>query len=143
MCHLGLRDLPDALLGLPHEVVLHGDPTLVLHPNGTAEGGGAAWTVLARGGRRHVDVIEELAGRGIDVRRQVEVRVDRSPRRPDRRARRVAVRRAVARTRDDRPQAGQPTRRRVYTAGVHAAAGAELPLVGLTAAVVAERIGPA
>jgi hypothetical protein len=31
----------------------------------------------------------------------------------------------------------------VYAAGVHAAAGSGLPLTGLAAAVVAERIGPA
>ena len=41
--HLGLvGDLPD----LPHEVVLHGDPTLVVRTGGTAPGGGAAWTCL-------------------------------------------------------------------------------------------------
>jgi hypothetical protein len=31
----------------------------------------------------------------------------------------------------------------VYAAGVHAAAGAGLPFVGLAAAVAAERVGPA
>ena len=76
VCHLGLSgDVPD----LPHEVVLHGDPTLVLRTNGTAPEGGAAWTVLGRG-RLSEDITVALARRGIDVRRQVEVRVDRSPR---------------------------------------------------------------
>jgi UDP-galactopyranose mutase len=42
----------------------------------------------------------------------------------------------------DRKLAGSPVPG-VHHAGVHAAAGAELPLVGLSAAVVAERIGPA
>jgi len=143
VCHLGLRDLPDALVELPHEMALHGDPTLVLHTNGTAEGGRAAWTVLVRGRRRHVDVIEELDGRGIDVRRHVEVRVDRSP--GDQTAGLAGSPYGVqwrGRATTDRKLATPPVAG-VHLAGVHAAAGAELPLVGLTAAVVAERIGPA
>ncbi len=76
VCHLGLvGDVPD----LPHEVVLHGDPTLVVRTNGTAPDGGAAWTVLGRG-RLSEDIVVALARHGIDVREQVEVRVDRSPR---------------------------------------------------------------
>ncbi|WP_246456185.1 phytoene desaturase family protein [Nocardioides mesophilus] len=90
MCHLGLEgDLPD----LPHEVVLHGDPTLVVRTAGAtgptdptdaagpadgAAGGRAAWTVLARG-RLAEDVLVALARRGLDVRGQVRTRVDRSP----------------------------------------------------------------
>jgi phytoene dehydrogenase-like protein len=140
MCHIGLvGEVPD----LPAEVVLHGDPTLVLHTNGTAEDGRAAWTVLVRGGRRHVDVIEELDGRGIDVRRHVEVRVDRSP--GDQTAGLAGSPYGVqwrGRATTDRKLATPPVTG-VHRAGVHAAAGAELPLVGLTAAVVAERIGPA
>ncbi|HET9861171.1 MAG TPA: FAD-dependent oxidoreductase, partial [Nocardioidaceae bacterium] len=43
VCHLGLRgDVPD----LPHEVVLHGDPMLVVRIHGSAPDGGRAWTVL-------------------------------------------------------------------------------------------------
>ena len=46
LTHLGLRDgAPD----LPHELVLHGDPMLVLRTSGTAPDGGAAWTVQSRG----------------------------------------------------------------------------------------------
>jgi UDP-galactopyranose mutase len=41
VCHLGLDgDVPD----LPHEVVLHGDPMLVVRTGGAAPTGGAAWT---------------------------------------------------------------------------------------------------
>ena len=139
LCHLGLSgDLPD----LPHEVVLHGDPTLVVRTNGTAPAGGAAWTVLGRG-RLSEDVTVALARRGIDVRRQIEVRVDRSPRDQVEELAgsaygmlwqgRATIDRKLAAT----PYAG------VYGVGAHAAAGAGLPFVGLSAAVAAERIGPA
>jgi UDP-galactopyranose mutase len=136
--HLGLSgDVPD----LPHEVVLHGDPLLVVRTNGTAPEGGAAWTVLARG-RLAEDVVLALARRGIDVRRQLQVRVDRSPRAQVEelagsaygvlwQGRSTITRKAAT------PYAG------VYAAGAHAAAGAGLPFVGLSAAVAAERIGPA
>src|SRR6476619_4980457 len=137
--HLGLSgDVPD----LPHEVVLHGDPLLVVRTNGTAPAGGAAWTVLGRG-RLSEDVTVALARRGIDGRRQIEVRVDRSPRDQVEELAgsaygmlwqgRATIDRKLAAT----PYAG------VYAAGAHAAAGAGLPFVGLSAAVTAERIGPA
>lgn len=142
VCHLGLRGPPDELVDLPDEVVLHGDPTLVVHTNGTAGEGRAAWTVQVRG-RTDADVVEQLAGRGIDVRRQVEVRVDRSP--SDQTQELAGSPYGVqwrGRATTDRTLAGPPIAG-VYSAGVHAAVGAELPLVGLTAAVAAERIGPA
>jgi UDP-galactopyranose mutase len=142
VCHLGLcGEVPD----LPHEVVLHGEPTLVVRTGGTAPEGCAAWTVLSRGRAVHggEDVVDSLARRGIDVRRQVEVRVDRSP--GDQVAELAGSPygplwrgRADVDNRAQRlPQEG------VHLAGVHAAAGAGLPFVGLAAAVVAERIGPA
>jgi UDP-galactopyranose mutase len=137
--HLGLSgDLPD----LPHEVVLHGDPLLVVRTNGTAPAGGAAWTVLGRG-RLSEDVLLALARRGIDVRQQLEVRVDRSPRTQVEELAGSAYgmlwqgRSTITRKAGATPYAG------VYAAGAHAAAGAGLPFVGLSAAVAAERIGPA
>lgn len=137
--HLGLSgDVPD----LPHEVVLHGDPLLVVRTNGTAPEGGAAWTVLARG-RLAEDVVLALARRGIDVRTQLEVRVDRSPRAQVEELAGSAYgvlwqgRSTITRKAAATPYAG------VYAAGAHAAAGAGLPFVGLSAAVAAERIGPA
>ena len=139
VCHVGLSgDVPD----LPPEVVLHGDPTLVIRTNGTAPEGGAAWTVLARG-RLSEDVLVALARSGIDVRRQVEVRVERSPREQVEHLAGSAYgmlwqgRVTVDRKREATPYAG------VYAVGAHAAAGAGLPFVGLSAAVAAERIGPA
>jgi phytoene desaturase len=139
VCHLGLDgDVP----ALPHELVLHGDPTLVLRSNGSAPDGSAAWTVLGRG-RLSEDVVVALARRGLDVRPHVRVRVDRSPRDQVEELAgsaygtlwqgRVTVDRKLAAT----PYTG------VYAAGAHVAAGAGLPFVGLSAAVAAERIGPA
>ncbi len=145
VCHLGLvGELPD----LPHEVVLHGDPTLVVRTHGTPHGtpgwapeGAAAWTVLGRG-RLAEDVVTALARSGIDVRKQVEVRVDRSPR--DQVEELAGSAYGVlwqGRATIDRKLASTPVAG-VYAAGVHAAAGATLPLTGLAAAVAAERIGP-
>jgi UDP-galactopyranose mutase len=139
VCHLGLSgEVPD----LPHEVVLHGDPTLVVRTGGTAPEGCAAWTVLGRG-RLAEDVVPALARLGIDVREQVQVRVDRSPR--------AQVEELAGsaygvlwqgRATIDRKLASTPYDG-VYAVGSHVAAGSGLPFVGLSAAVVAEQIGPA
>lgn len=137
--HLGLvGEVPD----LPHEVVLHGDPTLVVRTNGTAPEGCAAWTVLGRG-RVSEDVVQPLARAGIDVRKQVEVRIDRSPRNQVEELGgssygtlwqgRATIDHKLGAT----PYAG------VHAVGAHVAAGAGLPFTGLSAAVLAERIGPA
>jgi phytoene desaturase len=139
VCHLGLSgEVPD----LPHEVVLHGPATLVVRTGGTAPAGGAAWTVLGRG-RLAEDVLVAMARQGIDVRRQVEVRIDRSPR--DQVEELAGSAYGVlwqGRATIDRKLAAAPYDG-VLTAGVHAAAGSGLPFVGLSAAVTAERIGPA
>jgi phytoene dehydrogenase-like protein len=140
VCHVGLAgELPD----LPLEVVLHGEPTLVVRTNGTAPDGSAAWTVLGRG-RVAEDLLTALARRGIDVRGQVQVRVDRSPR-------------ALVEAWGGSPYGvlwqgrGTLTHKlgtatplpNVYCAGAHAAALAGLPFAGLTAAVVAQQVGAA
>ncbi|MGA8209927.1 MAG: UDP-galactopyranose mutase, partial [Nocardioidaceae bacterium] len=89
------------------------------------------------------DLVAELARRGLDVRGRVATRLDRSP---DDQVRELGGspygtlwrgRATVDRTLTDLPHP------HVYAAGVHAAAGSALPLVGLTAAVVAARVGPA
>ncbi len=139
VCHIGLEGAPD----LPHEVVLHGDPLLVVRTGGRAPGGGAAWTVLARG-RIAEDVLTALARHGIDVRRQVVARVDRSPRDLVEQwggsphgvlwqGPRTARTRLGPRT----PIDG------VLTAGAHATTGSGLPFAGLSAALVAEVVGRA
>ncbi len=140
VCHIGLEgDTPD----LPHEVVLHGDPLLVVRTGGRAPDGAAAWTVLGRG-RIAEDVLTALARHGLDVRTKVVARVDRSPRDlVDRwggsphgvlwQGPRTARTRLGPRT----PIDG------VLTAGAHATTGSGLPFAGLSAALVAEVVGRA
>lgn len=140
LCHLGLvGEVPD----LPHEVVLHGEPTIVIRTNGSAPGGGAAWTLLGRG-RLSEDILTALARRKIDVRENVEVRIDRSP------LEQVVAwggspygvawqgRATVAqKLGTTTPVPG------VLCAGVHVGAWSGLPFAALTAANVAEVVGKA
>lgn len=140
VCHLGLVGaVPD----LPREVVLHGDPMLVLRTGGQAPEGAHAWTVLGRG-KLAEDIVTALHRGGIRVRDQVEVRVDRSPRQLVEQwggspygvlwqGRSTVTRRLGPTT----PVPG------VFMAGAHATPGAGLPSVGLSAALVAQCIGPA
>ncbi len=140
VCHIGVvGPVPE----LPHEVVIHGDPTLVLRTNGVAPDGAHAWTLMGRG-KLAEDIVTALQRAGIRVRDQVEVRVDRSPKDLVEtwggspygvlwQGRRTVTRRLGPRT----PIAG------VYAAGAHATPGAGLPSVGLSAALVAQEIGPA
>ncbi|GAA2117287.1 NAD(P)/FAD-dependent oxidoreductase [Nocardioides bigeumensis] len=140
--HLGLA-VGDAGHDLPHEVVLHGDPMLVLRTGGRAPDGGKAWTIHGHG-RLAEDIVVALARAGIDVRDRVVTRVDLSPRdlveqwggSP------MGVRWAGRRTVSDRlgPRTPVPG---VYAAGAHATSGPGLPFVGLSAALVAQVIGPA
>jgi phytoene dehydrogenase-like protein len=138
--HLGLADgAPD----LPHEVVLHGDPLLVLRTTGRAPEGGAAWTVQARG-TVHGDLLDLLAARGIDVRNRVVTRIDLSPQ--DLLARWGGSPQGVlwqgARTAHARLGPRTPIDG-VLAVGSHATTGAGLPFVGLTAAVAADLVGRA
>ena len=138
--HLGLAA---GAPGIAHEVVLHGDPLLVVRDNGPGPDGGRAWTVLARGGRLSEDLTVALARRDLDVRSLVRTRVDRSPRD-------LAEQYAGSpygtlwqgRATVDRKLAAAPFEG-LHTAGASVAAGAGLPYVGLSAAVVAERVGKA
>jgi phytoene dehydrogenase-like protein len=138
--HVGLSGpAPD----LPHEVVLHGDPMLVVRTGGRAPDGCSTLTVHGRG-RLSEDLLRALARHRIDVRAQVVTRVDRSPRRQVElwgssplgvlwQGRSTVRRRLGPRT----PVGG------VYAAGAHATPGAGLPYVGLSAALVAAEVGPA
>ncbi|MDN4163205.1 phytoene desaturase family protein [Nocardioides abyssi] len=140
VAHLGLEgDVPD----LRHELVLHGDPLLVVRPGGRAPSGASAWTVHGRG-KLAEDMLRALARDGIDVRAQVVTRVDRTPRDLVEAwggsplgvlwQGRATVRQRLGPT---TPVAG------VYAAGAHATPGAGLPYVGLSAALVAQAVGPA
>ena len=143
VCYLGLRgDLP----AMAPETVLHAPrrgPTLVVRTGGTAPEGHHAWTVHGRV-RAAEDLVATLASYGLDVRPHVVVRVDRSPAEQVRawggspyglrwQGRRTVTDRLGPRT----PLAG------VYAAGAHATPGGGLPFVGLSAALVAQAIGPA
>ncbi|MCW2795798.1 NAD(P)/FAD-dependent oxidoreductase [Nocardioides sp.] len=140
VCHLGLEgDVPD----LAREVVLHGDPVLTIRTGGTAPEGCSAWTVLGRG-RLAEDITRAMARHRIDVRPNVVTRIDLSPRDLVERwggsplgvlwQGRATVRNRLGPT---TPIAG------VYAAGAHATPGSGLPFVGLSAALVAQVIGPA
>jgi phytoene dehydrogenase-like protein len=140
VCHIGVvGEVPD----LPAEVVLHGDPMLVLRTTGVAPSGAHAWTILGRG-RLAEDIVTAMQRTGIRVRDQIEVRVDRSPRDLVQewggspygvlwQGRSTVTRRLGPRTPIEN----------VYLAGAHATPGAGLPSVGLSAALVAQVIGPA
>jgi len=135
--------LDGELRDLPHELVVHGDPTLVVRTTGRAPDGARAWTVQARG-RSGEDPLAVLARLGVDVRRQVVIRLDLSPRDLVERwggsplgvlwEGRGTVRRRLG------PRTPLPG---VYAAGAHATPGAGLPFVGLSAALVAQVVGPA
>lgn len=145
LAHVGLDGkVPD----LPHEVVLHGvakrdEPTLVVRTGGTAPEGDRAWTIHGRGNLAE-DLLRALARHGIDVRANVVTRVDRSPRdlvtawggTP------FGVAWQGRSTVRDRlgPRTPVPG---VYAAGAHANPGAGIPYVGLSAALVAQVVGPA
>jgi UDP-galactopyranose mutase len=140
VCHVGLEgELPE----LPHEVVLHGDPMLVVRTGGSAPDGGAAWTIHRRG-QLAEDVLRTLARRRIDIRSHVVSRIDRSPHdlveawsgSP------LGVLWQGRHTVRDRMGPTTPIGG-VYAAGAHATPGSGLPFVGLSAALVAHAIGPA
>lgn len=117
------------------ETVLHGDPLLVAR---TRAGTGEQHTVsiLMRGAG---DPLAVLAARGVDLRNRVLVRLDQDPSTISSAYGvewhgRGTFRRRLGPT---TPIAG------VYAAGAHAGAGAGVPWVGLSAALVAQVIGPA
>lgn len=140
VCHIGLEgEVPD----LPHEVVLHGDPLLVVRTGGRAPAGSRAWTVLGRG-RLTEDLLTALARRGLDVRRQVVARTDRSPRDLVEQWGGSPHGMLWQGPRTARTRLGPRTPvRGVLTAGAHATTGSGLPFAGLSAALVAEVVGRA
>ncbi len=142
--HVGLDALPAELSAdLPHELVLHGDPTLVVRTGGRAPAGGSAVTVHGRG-RLSEDVLRALARHRIDLRPHVVTRVDRSPRDQVERwgGSPMGVLWQGRATVRQRLGPGTPVPG-VYAAGAHATPGAGLPFVGLSAALVAAEVGPA
>lgn len=140
ICHVGLSaPIPD----LAHEVVVHGDPMLVVRAGGRAPAGAAAYTVHGRG-KLAEDILRALARHQLDLRADLVTRVDLTPRDLVEQWQtspygvlwqgRATVRQRLGpRT----PVEG------VYAAGAHATPGAGLAFVGLSAALVAQVIGPA
>ncbi|MEZ5092347.1 phytoene desaturase family protein [Nocardioides sp.] len=129
-------------LDLAHETVLHGGPDLVLHRGGSAPAGHAVLTVAAHRPPATSDLVDLLADRGIDLRERVVSRVDRSagevgaggsPYGVAWEGRATVSRRLGPRT----PIAG------LFAAGAHATPGGGVPFVGLSAALVAQVVGPA
>ena len=115
----------------------------MVRTNGSAPSGGAAWTLLGRG-RLSEDILTALARRKIDVREQVEVRIDRSPR--DQVVAWGGSPYGVAW--QGRATVGQKLGTTtpvpgVLCAGVHVGAWSGLPFAALTAANVAEVVGKA
>jgi len=138
--HLGLEgDVP----ALPAEVVLHGDPLIVVTTTDAAPDGGHAWTVRHRGAPGE-DIVATLARRGLDVRDRVVARVERDA---------VAQIQATGASPFGLAWAGHRTHARraalvqplpglhLVGAGVHP--GASIPYVGWGAAHVAARVGKA
>jgi UDP-galactopyranose mutase len=144
VCHIGLvGELPE----LPHEVVFHGDPTLVLRTDGTAPEGAHAWTILGRG-KLAEDIVtalqRPLQRLGVRVLDQVEVRVDRSPREQVLQWHGSPMGLLWQGRATLSHQLGNRTPvENVWMAGAHTTPGAGLPSVGLSAALVAELVGPA
>ena len=144
VAHVGLEGpLPDQLLEMPHETVLHGQPMLVVRTGGAAPEGHAAWTVHGRG-QLVEDMLVALARHGIDLRPHVVERVDLNPREMVELwgssplgvlwQGRATVRHRLG---PETPIAG------VYAAGAHATPGSGIPFVGLSAALVAQAVGEA
>lgn len=138
--HVGLSEqVPD----LPTEVVVHDEGTITIRTDGRAPEGKAAWTLTGRGTISE-GLVMALARRRIDLRDIIETELTVSPRDQVERwsgspsgvlwqGRATVTERLSTRT----PLPG------VYAAGAHVGGGGWLPFVGLSAAVVAEAVGPA
>jgi UDP-galactopyranose mutase len=140
IAHIGIQgEVED----LPHELILHADPMLVVRRGLSAPAGHSALTIHARG-RIAEDVVTALSRHKIDLRNRIVTRVDLSPRDLVQQWRgspygvlwqgRTTVRDKMGpRT----PIDG------LYIAGAHTAPGSDVPFVAQSAALVAQLIGPA
>jgi len=135
---LGLRGADVA--GSGGDVVLHGDPLVVVSAGGTAPLGHCARTVRMRGGTDE-DVLSVMASRGLDVRADVVTRLDGEPQGSaaisDHGLSWDGWRAYLRRSACAEPVAG------LYVLGARLTPGATVPEVGWTAANVAGRIGKA
>jgi phytoene dehydrogenase-like protein len=135
---LGLRGADAG--GSGGDIVLHGDPLIVVSAGGTAPEGHCARTVRTRGATDD-DVLTVMASRGLDVRAEVATRLDGEP--PgsapidDRDIAWDGWRAHLRRSALAEPVAG------LYVLGARLTPGATIPEVGWTAAHVAGRVGKA
>ncbi|MBA2774473.1 MAG: NAD(P)-binding protein [Nocardioidaceae bacterium] len=138
--HLGLRgDVP----ALPAEVVLHGDPLIVITTTDAAPAGCRAWSVRHRGAPGE-DIVVTMVGRGLDVRHLVVARLERDAVTQIRATGASAYGLAWAGHRAQARRAAlvQPLRgMHLVGSGVHPGAG--IAYVGWGAAHVAARMGKA
>ena len=125
-----------------HELVLHGDPVIVVRGGGGAPEGHTAWTLHGRG-QVAEDLVTALARHHLDVRDRVVVRVDRSPRAQVEHAGSAMGVLWEGRGTVRRRLGPRTPIENVYAAGAHATPGGQVPFVGLSAALVAQVIGPA
>jgi len=127
----------------PTDLVLHGDPVVVVRPSGRGPAGTTGVTLLSRG-RGAEDPVAVAARRGLDLRDRVLTRLDRTPRAlvEEWRGSPLGLRYEGRRTVRQRlgPRTPVPG---VYAAGAHATPGSGLAFTGLSAALVATEIGPA
>lgn len=138
--HVGLsREVPD----MPREIVVHDEYVVSVRTTGRAPAGKSAWTLVGRG-KLSESLVMALARKRIDVRDLVEVTVESSPRQQVEHysGSPAGVLWQGRATVTDRLGAETPLPG-VYAAGAHTGGGGWLPFVGLTAAVVADLIGPA
>ncbi|GAB4007665.1 phytoene desaturase family protein [Nocardioides ultimimeridianus] len=136
IAHIGVEGEID----LPHELVLHADPLLVVRRGLAAPEGHSALTIHARG-KIAEDVVTALSRHGIDLRERIVTRVDLSPRDlvQQWRGSPYGVLWQGRRTVRDRlgPRTPIPG---LYVAGAHTAPGAGVPFVAQSAALVAQLV---
>lgn len=143
LTHLGLRGDLAPWIAAAGEVVLHGEPTVVLRHGGSAPDEHSVLTAQHRG-RPDLDLLTTLASRGVDLRDRVVTRLDHSP--AD-----LALRWGGSPWGLQWQGRGTTGRRLgpttpisgLYAAGAHATPGSGLPFTGLSGALVAQAIGRA
>jgi phytoene dehydrogenase-like protein len=138
--HLGLsEEVPD----LPPEFVVHDEFVITVRTDGRAPTGKAAWTLSGRG-KLSEGLVMALARKRIDLRDIVETELTFTPREQVERwsGSPAGVLWQGRATVTDRLAVRTPLPE-VYAAGAHVGGGGWVPFVGLSAAVVAEAVGPA
>jgi UDP-galactopyranose mutase len=139
--YVGVRDgVRHGSAELPDEVVLHGDPPLVISSGGQAPDGCRALSVVCHGESPRGDLLGLAAERGVDLRPDVVFRLDTAGATepsPSTALGWRGVATAVERARLSRPLPN------LYLLGTDLLLGATVPYVAWQAAHVAEHIGKA